>query len=493
MIKKLKFQSFSKIIKSIGKKKSMDSIYGKNWEGLNIFSYEVLVHIFSFLDLSDIKNLKLVSKDFSNIASECCLWRMFLIKLHTDGKISPRVCHSAVVYKNLMYVYGGHLPDSHTFIKDVKSDLNTYDFEARKWNTLTTTGIKMPEKTEHSAVVYKNSMYIFGGYSGASSNYMDISIYKLDLDTLEGETLNGTGQKPMGRSAHSAVVWREYMYIFGGWDGTESNNSFYRLNLDSLEWSLVPAKGSPPPCIRSHSAVTHNDFLYIIGGYGPDGHTECPYSYDLANNQWVPMIMNNSNNNNNNGSTNKNSQEDGRGPCSRSRLRTVVYGNSLWCLGGWNRSCYYNDLWKFNLDTRQWSKINSSFELKGIGQYSVVTYRNQLYFYGGYNPTTSSPQPNVYTYIVEKDLERDSINNKKKILDSMEFDNDHKNLIINNNNSEFISSINISSTDNYNINNNSDNESQSIDNNFKNNNDNDDKQNSNIYNQNLSSVGIPTN
>jgi len=377
--------------------KEMDFYNGSPYDGLYKLPYEVILHIFSFMDLTDIKNLKLVCKTFSNVASEYCLWKMFMIRLHTSGKIAPRVCHSAVVYKNKMYVYGGHLPDSHTFIKDVKKDVHSFDFEFRKWNKEVTIGNDMPEKTEHSAVVYKNGMYVFGGYSGNAS-YLDINLYKLDLDTMETSVLQGTGQKPPGRSAHSANVWREYMYIFGGWNGTESNNTFYRINLETLEWSLVPAKGSPPPCIRSHSAVIYDDFMYIIGGYGPNGHTEFPYSYDLLNNEWIPMIDNRD------------------GPCSRSRLRTVVYGNSLWCLGGWNRSSYYNDLWKFNLDTRSWSKIQSSFELTGIGQYSLVTYKNQIYVYGGYNPGTSSPQPNLYTYMAGPPcLEEDDIMNLDKI------------------------------------------------------------------------------
>ncbi|KAF2074200.1 hypothetical protein CYY_004486 [Polysphondylium violaceum] len=377
--------------------KEMDFYNGSPYDGLYKLPYEVILHIFSFMDLTDIKNLKLVCKTFSNVASEYCLWKMFMIKLHTSGKIAPRVCHSAVVYKNKMYVYGGHLPDSHTFIKDVKKDVHSFDFENRKWNKELCVGSDMPEKTEHSAVVYKNGMYVFGGYSGNAS-YLDINLYKLDLDTLESSVLQGTGSKPQGRSAHSANVWREYMYIFGGWNGTESNNTFYRINLETLEWSQVPAKGTPPPCIRSHSAVIYDDFMYIIGGYGPNGHTEFPYSYDLLNNEWIPMIDNRD------------------GPCSRSRLRTVVYGNSLWCLGGWNRSSYYNDLWKFNLETRRWSKIQSSFELTGIGQYSLVTYKNQIYVYGGYNPGTSSPQPNLYTYMAgPPSLEEDDIMNLDKI------------------------------------------------------------------------------
>ncbi|GAM29165.1 hypothetical protein SAMD00019534_123410, partial [Acytostelium subglobosum LB1] len=343
--------------------------------------YEVTLYIFSYLDFADICILRLVSKKFLRISSEYSLWRMFTIRLQTNNKPPPRVCHTAVVHNNRMYIYGGHLPDSHTFIREVKSDLHEYNFETRRWKMKTTNGVPLPAKTEHSSVVYQDSMYIFGGYSGPQT-YLDVSIYKLDLETFEGKSIQGKGAIPTGRSAHCACVWNHYMYIFGGWDGTESNNSFFRFNFLTEEWSRVPAKGTPPPCIRSHSCVLFDNSLYIIGGYGPDGHTEFPYSYDLLNDQWMPLMDNRD------------------GPCSRSRLRTVVYDNNLWCVGGWDRSAYYNDLWSYSFETRKWTKINPYFDLKGIGQYSLVTHKNQLYIYGGYNPTTSSPQPNLYTYMV---------------------------------------------------------------------------------------------
>eukprot|EP01132_Coremiostelium_polycephalum_P000610 gene610-758_t len=364
----LDFQLFSPTIKGV--------------DGLNL-PYEVVLHIFSFLEFSDILRLKIVCKRFHKITSEYSLYRLFVIKLQTTGsKISPRVCHSAVVHKNSMFVYGGHLPDCHTFIKDVKNDIYSYNFETRKWLKIETNGKPLPNKTEHSAVVYKGSMYIFGGYSGKEQSYLDVSIYKLNLDTMTGETIEGTGEKPAGRSAHIAAVWNDYMYIFGGWDGNDTNNEFYRFHFPSAVWERVRGKGPLPPQIRSHSATVYKDYLYIIGGYGPNGHTEFPYSYNLLENEWVPLIDNRD------------------GPCSRSRLRTVAYGDALWCLGGWNRTSYYNDLWRFSLESRTWKKIQSRFDLKGIGQHSLVTYKNQMYIYGGYNPSTSSPQGELYTYMV---------------------------------------------------------------------------------------------
>lgn len=357
--------------------------------GLNNLPYEILLQIFSYLKLTDLKHLKLVSKRISVVSSEPSLWRNFLIRLSTQGRIAPRVCHSAVVYKNLMYVYGGHLPDKHTFIKDVKNDLSIYNFEKRKWSSKANKKLikgQLPEKTEHTAVLYKQSMYIFGGYSVGPS-YSDINVYKVDLETYELEIIEAKeGQvRPFGRSAHSAVVWKDYMYVFGGWDGTESNNSLFKFNFLTHEWTKVTLKlgggAVAPPCIRSHSSVVHENLLYIIGGYGPEGHPAYPYCFDLVNEQWHSLEQNKG------------------GPCARSRLKTVVYGNNIYCLGGWNRENYYNDFWRFNLLTKEWEKIIPDFELQGIGQYSLVQYQNQIYIYGGYNPSTCSPQPNIYTYI----------------------------------------------------------------------------------------------
>lgn len=66
---------------------------------------------------------------------------------------------------------------------------------------------------EHASVTYDNKLYLFGGYG---YQYSD-EIYVFDPSTEEYHKESSiVGYKPPGRSACSATVYKNYMYIFGG-------------------------------------------------------------------------------------------------------------------------------------------------------------------------------------------------------------------------------------------------------------------------------------
>lgn len=68
------------------------------------------------------------------------------------------------------------------------------------------------------------------------------------------------------------MVNQRHIYIFGGYDGFNRVDDFHRYSIDSGRWSLQevsnPEAGPSPR--HSHSAVVYNNQLYIFGGY--DGH-----------------------------------------------------------------------------------------------------------------------------------------------------------------------------------------------------------------------------
>jgi N-acetylneuraminic acid mutarotase len=69
------------------------------------------------------------------------------------------------------------------------------------------------------------------------------------------------------------VVHNRSIYIFGGYDGFNRVNDFYEYNVDNAVWQEVscPSSGSSAPTPRhSHSAVVYEDSMYVFGGY--DGH-----------------------------------------------------------------------------------------------------------------------------------------------------------------------------------------------------------------------------
>ena len=84
------------------------------------------------------------------------------------------------------------------------------------------------------------------------------------------------------------VVHNRSIFIFGGYDGFNRVNDFYEYNLDANTWQEVLSSGAggPPPTPRhSHSAVIYEDSLYIFGGY--DGHYRKDfYRFNFSTASW---------------------------------------------------------------------------------------------------------------------------------------------------------------------------------------------------------------
>lgn len=77
--------------------------------------------------------------------------------------------------------------------------------------------------------------------------------------------------EPGAIAHHSTVVFRDSMYLFGGSNGIVDNNRFFRLDLKSFMWEVIETFG-PKSLIQtrdSHSAVVSEEFgsMYIFGGF----------------------------------------------------------------------------------------------------------------------------------------------------------------------------------------------------------------------------------
>jgi hypothetical protein len=230
---------------------------------------EVKLYIFSFLTARELCTLALVCRDTKILAMDDSLWMRFFMKIdyivENNFPPSARVCHSAVVYGERMYIYGGHVPDALNYIRDVKNDFYSYHFDTRQWALVEMApgSERLPLKTEHTSVVYKNAMYMFGGYADSAVGYSDVAIYEYNFDTCMCSRIEAKGQAPPDRSAHTAVVYKDSMYVLGGWDGNVSNNDFYVFHFPSRVWEEVKYSGSPPPCVRSHSSVVYKDTMVV--------------------------------------------------------------------------------------------------------------------------------------------------------------------------------------------------------------------------------------
>lgn len=203
--------------------------------------------------------------------------------------------HTCINYNNSIYIFCG-LDDL-----DASTLLFHYDLKKRHWKALRCTG-EIPEgRFGNSTCVYNNFMFIIGGVDVDQKEMF----YKLDLMSLEWRRMNwpfelGTSFQSSvvyedlliicgkrlwifdliderwiekngcdySRSGHSAVVYKDKMFCFGGKNDQQVYfNDLWSLDLEKYEWTRMKRNYGDIPSKRAfHSAVVHDDKMYIVGG-----------------------------------------------------------------------------------------------------------------------------------------------------------------------------------------------------------------------------------
>jgi len=365
---------------------------------------ELICEIMCHLDHSDLGHLVQSCRDFYRIGGEEKIWKQKgFLKRKIDtafaaGKETmpaPRLCHTAVTYKDKMYVFGGHNTeaDSQRF-SEVKNDLHTFDFLSRKWEKVSIN--HMPQKTEHSTVVHDGKLYMYGGYSGHTfSNTM----YMLNLSTsLHCVEVKHKGDIMSGRSAHVGAVYGDKYYIFGGWDGSIQNNDFFAFDFKKSTWNKIQAENAPHPrCSHTGAVSASRNTLYIFGGFGGKSRNYLAdmWTFNFETQTWSEVTTR------------------GDIPSPRSRMKMVEYNDKLYVFGGWDKVTHFDELFEFNIETSTWTKIDFGVndDTYKIGQFSVSLHDNILYVFGGYSAKQKKSTNDLFCMRIgssrtEEDMER---------------------------------------------------------------------------------------
>ncbi|KAG5186279.1 hypothetical protein JKP88DRAFT_157126 [Tribonema minus] len=97
--------------------------------------------------------------------------------------------------------------------------------------------------------------------------------------------IQATGEGPLSRSGHGAVVIGDMVYLFGGYRDVATQNDLYRLNMRTLEWTHILSKGAwpSPRATFAICAGPEPTQFTIVGGAEGDGGTAGTVSCDV----WV--------------------------------------------------------------------------------------------------------------------------------------------------------------------------------------------------------------
>ncbi|XP_076896198.1 uncharacterized protein LOC143549080 [Bidens hawaiensis] len=177
------------------------------------------------------------------------------------------------------------------------------------------------------------------------------------------------------------------MILYGGefYNGTKTfvYGDLYRYDVNKGDWKLVSSPNSPPPR-SAHQAVAWKNYLYIFGGEFTSPNQERFHHYkdfwmlDLKTNQWEQLNYKGC-------------------PSPRSGHRMVLYKHKLVVFGGFYDTLrevrYFNDLYVFDLDTFKWQEIKPTpgcLWPSARSGFQLFVYQEDIYLYGGYSKEISS-------------------------------------------------------------------------------------------------------
>lgn len=259
----------------------------------------------------------------------------------------------------------------------------------------------------HACAVRKDSLYVFGERNlpvvpARSSSVIrpSNSFYEFNFARKEWSTVSGNGLAPSQRKSHSAVVYKDSFYVFGGYDGDRRLNDFFSYNFLTQTWTNVFVNAGQQPTPRyGHAALVYDNAMYIFGGsdshydresmssrssseYGrldSGRHVNDMHSFNLETNSWSLI------------------RTSGEVPYPREGASMIVYKQSCLLFGGYDHDLgYLNDVHVFNFETHVWSSLETKGTAPTGCHHPLVSLHNDsLIVFGG------KTDPNLYMLDLE--------------------------------------------------------------------------------------------
>ena len=272
-----------------------------------------------------------------------------------------RSLHSTCVdFLGKMWVIGGLQEDNYTLSSDVWSSV-----DGANW-TEETPEMELGPRGLFGSVVYKDKIWIIGGFTPGSPGAMDWTNSDVWYSS-DGATWNmATDISPWdGRAVYTTVVHRDKMWVIAGWAlyGTTDVDVWY--SEDGATWTAVSGPAPWHGDIGQHTSVVYDDKMWVIGGHRrsiPSDINEVWYSSDGSN--WI--------------------QATAHAPWQARRAHcSVVYDNKMWVLGGFDSSTGgRSDVW-YSTDGVNWTEATRSAEWPGRHRHAALTYNGRMWVLGG--------------------------------------------------------------------------------------------------------------
>jgi hypothetical protein len=244
-----------------------------------------------------------------------------------------------------LIVFGGG--DGPAYYNDVYV-LDTVNF---RWSKPKIGGDKQPSKRRaHTACLWRNGIYIFGGGDGVRAlndvwrlDVADTNKMSWKLISAPSSSSTEDKTKPKARGYHTANMVGSKLIIFGGSDGGECFRDVWVFDVETLIFSPVQITLSYPRL--SHTATIVGSYLFVIGG-----HDGVEYSNEVLLLNLVTMVWDKR-------------KIYGQPPKSRGYHGTVIHDSRLIVIGGFDGVEVFGDVQVLELAVHAYYSQISHFSI----------------------------------------------------------------------------------------------------------------------------------
>eukprot|EP00298_Acanthocystis_sp_HF-20_P009681 c18443_g1_i1.p1 GENE.c18443_g1_i1~~c18443_g1_i1.p1 ORF type:complete len:471 (-),score=153.51 c18443_g1_i1:18-1430(-) len=219
-------------------------------------------------------------------------------ELETD-QTSPigRSGHTLISYSDSLYLWGG-------CDLDLNCDTSFYQFDIKKelWKSIKTNGIIPNGRYKHIAWIGQSEnpfLWIFGGNTLNNNSEKELNflpsnqLFGLYLANMRWTNPIIRGISPSSRYGMTMTTISSTVSImFGGSNQTHYHNDLFIFDSDKLEWKEVKiSSGKSPTAREGHTAVLHKNKIIIFGGYNNNEYLNDLHSFDIKTNEWKSILI----------------------------------------------------------------------------------------------------------------------------------------------------------------------------------------------------------
>jgi N-acetylneuraminic acid mutarotase len=289
-------------------------------------------------------------------------------KTEANALPQPLATATSVVYNGHVYVMGG--ADNVGLVSTVYSAPLNPDGSLGTW---TTEANALPQPLANSnSVAYNGYVYVVGGYDGFFVN----TVYSAPLnpDGSVGTWTTESNALPATLSNPATVAYNGYVYVMGGFDGTNRQSAVYSapLNPDGSVGVWTTEANALPQVRSDLYSVVYNGHIYAIGGYDGIDVVSTVYSAPL----------------NPDGSVGAWTTESSALPQGSAGATSVVYNGHVYVMGGYDNFGLVSTVYSAPLNPDgslgTWTTESNALPQALFVATSVV-YNGYVYVMGGYN------------------------------------------------------------------------------------------------------------